>query len=46
MFTKEGTTFVLTKATVAVPKITCLIGASYGAGNYGMCDRDYAPMFL
>jgi len=29
-----------------VPKITALIGASYGAGNYGMCGRAYSPNFL
>ena len=28
------------------PKITCLIGASYGAGNYGMCGRAYSPRML
>ena len=29
-----------------VPKITVIIGASYGAGNYGMCGRAYEPRFL
>jgi len=29
-----------------VPKITVLIGGSYGAGNYGMCGRAYSPDFL
>jgi len=33
-------------ATTGVPKITCLIGASYGAGNYGMCGRAYSPNFM
>jgi len=33
-------------ATTGVPKITCLIGASYGAGNYGMCGRAYGPRML
>ena len=33
-------------ATTGVPKITCLIGASYGAGNYGMCGRAYSPRML
>jgi 3-methylcrotonyl-CoA carboxylase beta subunit len=33
-------------ATVQVPKITVLIGNSYGAGNYGMCGRAYDPRFL
>jgi 3-methylcrotonyl-CoA carboxylase beta subunit len=29
-----------------VPKLTVIIGASYGAGNYGMCGRAYGPRFL
>lgn len=29
-----------------MPKITCVIGGSYGAGNYGMCGRAYSPRFL
>lgn len=29
-----------------VPKITAILGASYGAGNYGMCGRAYDPRFL
>ena len=29
-----------------VPKITAILGASYGAGNYGMCGRSYSPRFL
>jgi 3-methylcrotonyl-CoA carboxylase beta subunit len=29
-----------------VPKITLVIGGSYGAGNYGMCGRAYSPRFL
>ncbi len=33
-------------ATVGVPKITCIIGASYGAGNYGMCGRAYSPRMM
>jgi 3-methylcrotonyl-CoA carboxylase beta subunit len=33
-------------ATAKVPKITLIIGGSYGAGNYGMCGRAYAPRFL
>lgn len=33
-------------STANVPKITCIIGASYGAGNYGMCGRAYNPRFL
>jgi 3-methylcrotonyl-CoA carboxylase beta subunit len=33
-------------STVQVPKITMLIGGSFGAGNYGMCGRAYSPRFL
>lgn len=33
-------------ATTSVPKITFLIGGSFGAGNYGMCGRAYSPRFL
>jgi 3-methylcrotonyl-CoA carboxylase beta subunit len=33
-------------ATANVPKITAVLGASYGAGNYGMCGRAYSPRFL
>ena len=33
-------------ATAKVPKITLLLGGSYGAGNYGMCGRAYSPRFL
>ena len=33
-------------STVQVPKITVLIGGSFGAGNYGMCGRAYSPRFL
>jgi 3-methylcrotonyl-CoA carboxylase beta subunit len=33
-------------ATAQVPKITALIGGSFGAGNYGMCGRAYSPRFL
>ena len=33
-------------ATTRVPKITILIGGSFGAGNYGMCGRAYSPDFL
>src|ERR1043166_7792997 len=33
-------------ATTQVPKITMLIGGSFGAGNYGMCGRAYSPRFL
>ena len=33
-------------ANAAVPKFTVMIGASHGAGNYGMCGRAYAPRLL
>jgi len=33
-------------ATATVPKFTVIIGASFGAGNYGMCGRGYSPRFL
>ena len=33
-------------STAAVPKITVIIGGSFGAGNYGMCGRAYDPRFL
>ena len=33
-------------ATARVPKFTVVIGGSYGAGNYSMCGRAYAPRFL
>ena len=29
-----------------MPKLTCVIGGSYGAGNYGMCGRAYSPRFM
>lgn len=43
---KHGAKLVTAVATVEVPKITMLIGGSYGAGNYGMCGRAYSPRFL
>jgi len=43
---KHGANLVRAVATTAVPKITMLIGGSYGAGNYGMCGRAYSPRFL
>ena len=33
-------------ATATVPKFTVVVGASFGAGNYGMCGRAYGPRFL
>ena len=43
---KDGAKMVHAVATAAVPKITVLVGASNGAGNYGMCGRAYSPRFL
>jgi 3-methylcrotonyl-CoA carboxylase beta subunit len=43
---KDGAKMVNAVANAAVPKITLIIGASYGAGNYGMCGRAYGPRFL
>ncbi len=43
---KHGAKMVTAVATAAVPKITMVIGGSFGAGNYGMCGRAYAPRFL
>ena len=43
---KHGAKLVTAVATATVPKITVLIGGSFGAGNYGMCGRAYAPRFL
>jgi 3-methylcrotonyl-CoA carboxylase beta subunit len=43
---KDGAKMVTAVACASVPKITVLIGGSYGAGNYGMCGRGYSPRFL
>jgi 3-methylcrotonyl-CoA carboxylase beta subunit len=43
---KHGAKLVTAVATVSVPKITVLIGGSFGAGNYGMAGRAYSPRFL
>ena len=43
---KDGAKMVTAVATVGVPKLTVLIGGSFGAGNYGMCGRAYSPRFL
>ena len=43
---KNGAKLVTAVATASVPKITVLIGGSFGAGNYGMCGRAYDPRFL
>ena len=43
---KDGAKMVTAVATVGVPKLTVLIGGSFGAGNYGMCGRAFGPRFL
>jgi 3-methylcrotonyl-CoA carboxylase beta subunit len=43
---KDGAKLVTAVADSAVPKLTLLIGGSFGAGNYGMCGRAYGPRFL
>jgi 3-methylcrotonyl-CoA carboxylase beta subunit len=43
---KDGAKLVTAVATSRVPKITAIIGGSFGAGNYGMCGRAYSPRFL
>lgn len=44
--TKDGHKMVNAVSTCTVPKFTVIIGASFGAGNYGMCGRAYGPRFL
>lgn len=39
---KHGAKMVTAVACARVPKITLIIGGSYGAGNYGMCGRPYS----
>jgi 3-methylcrotonyl-CoA carboxylase beta subunit len=43
---KDGAKLVTAVACAQVPKITVIIGGSFGAGNYGMCGRAYGPRFL
>jgi 3-methylcrotonyl-CoA carboxylase beta subunit len=43
---KDGAKLVTAVACAEVPKLTVLIGGSFGAGNYGMCGRAYSPRFL
>ncbi len=43
---KDGAKMVTAVACAQVPKITLIVGGSYGAGNYGMCGRAYGPRFL
>ncbi len=44
--TKDGHKMVNAVACASVPKLTVIVGASFGAGNYGMCGRAYGPRFL
>ena len=44
--TKDGHKMVNAVSTATVPKFTVMLGASFGAGNYGMCGRAYGPRFL
>ena len=43
---RHGAKLVNAVSTAAVPKVTLIVGGSYGAGNYGMCGRAYGPRFL
>ncbi|HET9154305.1 MAG TPA: carboxyl transferase domain-containing protein [Solirubrobacterales bacterium] len=43
---KDGAKMVAAVSTARVPKLTVIVGGSFGAGNYGMCGRAYAPRFL
>ena len=43
---RHGAKMVTAVATTAVPKITMIVGGSFGAGNYGMSGRAYQPRFL
>ncbi len=43
---KDGAKLVSAVANANVPKLTVIIGGSFGAGNYGMCGRAYNPRFL
>lgn len=43
---RHGAKMVTAVATAAVPKLTLIVGGSFGAGNYGMCGRAFGPRFL
>ena len=43
---KDGAKMVHAVANATVPKLTVIVGGSFGAGNYGMCGRAYGPRFL
>src|SRR5689334_4445517 len=43
---KDGAKLVTAVSCARVPKLTVIVGGSFGAGNYGMCGRAYGPRFL
>ncbi|PLX37042.1 MAG: methylcrotonoyl-CoA carboxylase [Hyphomicrobiales bacterium] len=43
---KDGAKLVTAVSTASVPKVTVVVGGSYGAGNYGMCGRAFGPRFV
>jgi 3-methylcrotonyl-CoA carboxylase beta subunit len=43
---KHGAKMVTAVSCARVPKLTVIVGGSFGAGNYGMCGRAYSPRFL
>jgi 3-methylcrotonyl-CoA carboxylase beta subunit len=43
---KDGAKMVTAVSCAAVPKLTVIVGGSFGAGNYGMCGRAFDPRFL
>src|SRR4051794_23083903 len=43
---KHGAKLVTAVSCARVPKLTVIVGGSFGAGNYGMCGRAYSPRFL
>jgi len=43
---KDGAKLVTAVSSTRVPKLTMVVGGSYGAGNYGMCGRAFSPRFL
>jgi len=43
---RDGAKMVAAVACARVPKLTVIVGGSYGAGNYGMCGRAYDPRFV
>merc|ERR1711991_34789 len=43
---RNGAKLVMAVANAQVPKVTVVVGGSYGAVNYGMCGRAYSPRFM